>query len=80
MFDSVYTPRKTRLLKEAEAAGAVIVSGVEMFLRQAVGQFNLFTGGQEGKLDLLCHVVPPTLTNMLKLKISIFFYWMILII
>lgn len=44
VFDSVYTPRKTRLLKEAEAAGAIIVSGVEMFLRQAIGQFNLFTG------------------------------------
>lgn len=43
VFDSVYTPRKTRLLKEAEAAGAIMVSGVEMFLRQAIGQFNLFT-------------------------------------
>ncbi|KAF3454389.1 hypothetical protein FNV43_RR04836 [Rhamnella rubrinervis] len=46
VFDSVYTPRKTRLLKEAEAAGAITVSGVEMFLRQAIGQFNLFTGGR----------------------------------
>ncbi|XP_062144759.1 bifunctional 3-dehydroquinate dehydratase/shikimate dehydrogenase, chloroplastic-like [Alnus glutinosa] len=44
VFDSVYIPRKTRLLKESEAAGAIIVSGVEMFLRQAIGQFNLFTG------------------------------------
>ncbi|XP_057961053.1 bifunctional 3-dehydroquinate dehydratase/shikimate dehydrogenase, chloroplastic-like [Malania oleifera] len=46
VFDSVYTPRKTRLLEEAEAAGAIVVSGVEMFLRQAIGQFNLFTGGE----------------------------------
>lgn len=46
VFDAVYTPRKTTLLKEAEAAGAIIVSGVEMFLRQAIGQFNLFTGGE----------------------------------
>ncbi|KAK6915503.1 Protein kinase domain [Dillenia turbinata] len=44
VFDSVYTPRKTRLLIEAEAAGAIVVSGVEMFLRQAVAQFQLFTG------------------------------------
>ncbi|XWS42672.1 hypothetical protein CRYUN_Cryun16bG0034200 [Craigia yunnanensis] len=44
VFDVVYTPRKTRLLKDAEAAGAIIVGGVEMFLRQAIGQFNLFTG------------------------------------
>ncbi|KAJ4956139.1 hypothetical protein NE237_012922 [Protea cynaroides] len=46
VFDSVYNPRKTRLLKEAEAAGTVAVSGVEMFLRQAIGQFDLFTGGE----------------------------------
>ncbi|CAN1838144.1 Bifunctional 3-dehydroquinate dehydratase/shikimate dehydrogenase, chloroplastic [Linum perenne] len=44
VFDAVYTPRKTRLLKDADAAGVIIVSGVEMFLRQAIGQFNLFTG------------------------------------
>eukprot|EP00262_Sarcandra_glabra_P020593 TRINITY_DN8273_c0_g3_i2.p1 TRINITY_DN8273_c0_g3~~TRINITY_DN8273_c0_g3_i2.p1 ORF type:complete len:542 (-),score=79.52 TRINITY_DN8273_c0_g3_i2:122-1669(-) len=46
VFDAVYTPRKTRLLKEAEEAGAVVVSGVEMFIRQAIGQFILFTGGE----------------------------------
>ncbi|KAM6577642.1 hypothetical protein CsatB_029479 [Cannabis sativa] len=46
VFDSVYTPKNTRLLKEAETAGAIIVSGVEMFLRQAIGQFNLFTERQ----------------------------------
>ncbi|KAG8648208.1 bifunctional 3-dehydroquinate dehydratase/shikimate dehydrogenase, chloroplastic [Manihot esculenta] len=49
VFDAVYTPRKTRLLKEAEAAGAITVSGVEMFLRQAIGQFNLFTGKEAPK-------------------------------
>lgn len=45
VFDSVYTPRNTRLLREAEEAGAIAVSGVEMFIRQAIAQFNLFTGG-----------------------------------
>lgn len=44
VFDAVYLPRRTRLLKEADAAGAITVSGVEMFLRQATAQFNLFTG------------------------------------
>ncbi|RAL52452.1 hypothetical protein DM860_007309 [Cuscuta australis] len=44
VFDAVYNPRKTSLLKAAEAAGAICVSGVEMFLRQAMAQFNLFTG------------------------------------
>lgn len=51
VFDAVYTPRKTRLLKEAETAGAITVSGVEMFLRQAIGQFNLFTG-KEGAFSV----------------------------
>lgn len=45
VFDAVYTPRKTRLLQEAAEAGAVVVSGVEMFIRQALGQFKLFTDG-----------------------------------
>ncbi|KAL5156045.1 Bifunctional 3-dehydroquinate dehydratase/shikimate dehydrogenase, chloroplastic [Glycine soja] len=44
VFDAVYRLRRTRLLKEADAAGAITVGGVEMFLRQAIGQFNLFTG------------------------------------
>ncbi|KAF5199225.1 Shikimate dehydrogenase (NADP(+)) [Thalictrum thalictroides] len=56
VFDSVYTPRKTRLLKEAEAAGAIVVSGVEMFLRQAMGQFNLFTG-QEAPEDFMREII-----------------------
>ncbi|XWS58507.1 hypothetical protein CRYUN_Cryun08bG0040100 [Craigia yunnanensis] len=56
VFDAVYTPRKTRLLKDAEAAGAVIVGGVEMFLRQAIGQFNLFTG-REAPKELMREII-----------------------
>ncbi len=43
-FDAVYTPRHTRFLAEARGAGAVVVDGVEMFVRQAVAQFALWTG------------------------------------
>lgn len=43
-FDVVYTPRDTRFLREARAAGARTVEGIEMFLRQADRQFRLFTG------------------------------------
>lgn len=43
VFDAVYTPRRTRLLSDAYAAGARIVPGLEMFLRQALLQFRLFT-------------------------------------
>lgn len=45
VFDAVYTPRNTRLLQEAKEVGAIVVSGLEMFIRQAIGQFRLFTGG-----------------------------------
>ncbi|KAH9329302.1 hypothetical protein KI387_001410, partial [Taxus chinensis] len=44
VFDAVYTPKWTRLLREAELVGASVVSGQEMFIRQAMGQFELFTG------------------------------------
>ncbi len=43
-MDTVYTPRLTRFLKDAKAAGAEAVDGVEMFLRQANAQFRLWTG------------------------------------
>jgi shikimate dehydrogenase len=44
VFDAVYTPRRTRLLCDALAVGARIVPGLEMFLGQAMTQFELFTG------------------------------------
>lgn len=43
-FDVVYTPRRTRFLEDARAAGATIADGVEMFLRQAVHQLNHYIG------------------------------------
>ncbi len=44
VFDTIYNPMKTRFLREAEGAGAKVISGVEMFVRQAVGQFEGWTG------------------------------------
>ncbi|BBH05565.1 dehydroquinate dehydratase, putative / shikimate dehydrogenase, putative [Prunus dulcis] len=44
VFDAVYTPKMTRLLKDAEASGAIVVSGLEMFIGQAYEQFERFTG------------------------------------
>jgi 3-dehydroquinate dehydratase / shikimate dehydrogenase len=46
VMDTVYRPRETPLLQRARAAGAVIVDGTEMFLRQAALQFELFTKNQ----------------------------------
>lgn len=44
VFDVVYNPLETRLLKEAKAKGCTTISGVEMFINQAVLQFEQFTG------------------------------------
>jgi len=43
VMDIVYNPLETRLLKEARQAGCRTVYGLEMFLHQAVGQFELWT-------------------------------------
>jgi len=44
VMDTVYTPRNTRFLRDARAAGALGIDGVEMFLRQANLQFKLWRG------------------------------------
>jgi len=53
VFDAVYAPKVTRLLREAEECGVKVVSGVEMFIRQAMGQFEHFTGGIEAPESLM---------------------------
>ncbi|KAK4802446.1 hypothetical protein SAY86_000649 [Trapa natans] len=44
VFDAIYTPKDTRLLKEARETGAVIVYGTEMLIRQGFEQYKNFTG------------------------------------
>ena len=44
VFDVVYTPLETKLLADAKSRGLQAISGVEMFINQAVLQFREFTG------------------------------------
>ncbi len=44
VFDAIYNPMETKFIRQAKAAGAKTIGGVEMFVRQAVRQFELFTG------------------------------------
>jgi 3-dehydroquinate dehydratase/shikimate dehydrogenase len=53
VFDAVYTPRDTRLLRDAAAAGCAVVDGVEMFVGQAVEQFRLFTGAEAAPVGVM---------------------------
>jgi len=61
VFDSVYNPMETRLLKEAQEAGCATVSGVELFVHQAAGQFELWTG-HPAPIDLMRRIVEEKLS------------------
>ena len=43
VMDIVYNPLETRLLKDAKRAGCKTIPGLEMFLNQAITQFELWT-------------------------------------
>ncbi|MCP9438639.1 MAG: shikimate dehydrogenase [Nitrospira sp.] len=46
VMDIVYNPKVTRLLTDARRAGCLTIPGLEMFLHQAVAQFELWTNRQ----------------------------------
>jgi 3-dehydroquinate dehydratase / shikimate dehydrogenase len=43
VFDTVYNPAETLLLKQAKEVGAKTISGLDMFINQAAEQFKIFT-------------------------------------
>lgn len=46
VFDTVYNPENTLLIKEARGAGCRTVTGVEMFVRQAAIQYRIWHGSE----------------------------------
>jgi len=60
VFDSVYNPPETRLIRDAKAAGCIAISGIELFINQAVGQFELWTG-QKAPVNPMRDVVVKTI-------------------
>jgi len=52
VFDTVYNPAETLLLKQAKQAGAETIDGLSMFINQALAQFKLFTG-QSANSDIM---------------------------
>lgn len=44
VFDMVYNPHETLLLKRAKEQGCATIAGAEMLLEQAVSQFEIWTG------------------------------------
>jgi 3-dehydroquinate dehydratase / shikimate dehydrogenase len=60
VFDAVYNPIRTKFLGQAEAVGAKTISGIEMFVRQAAGQFETWTGKTAPK-DVMRSVIEKRL-------------------
>ncbi len=44
VFDAVYNPKKTKLIRDAEKMGAKVIPGYEMFVGQGAASFKLWTG------------------------------------
>jgi 3-dehydroquinate dehydratase / shikimate dehydrogenase len=60
VFDAVYNPESTLLIKDARSRNCRVVTGVDMFVRQACLQFQFFTG-QEGPAELMRDVIRRTI-------------------
>jgi 3-dehydroquinate dehydratase/shikimate dehydrogenase len=61
IFDTVYTPETTMLVREARTRGCQTVTGVDLFVRQAALQFRQFTG-KDAPTDLMFQVVRRALS------------------
>ena len=56
VFDAVYSPVETQLLKDAKEKGATVVHGLDMLLYQGAEQFKLYTG-QDAPIDLMRNIL-----------------------
>lgn len=63
VVDVIYNPSKTKLLRDAEAKGCKIVSGLEMFVYQGAAQLKLWTG-REAPLQLMKKTVRERLEKL----------------
>ena len=65
VMDIIYSPKQTRLLREAAAEGCQTINGLAMLLMQGAAQFELWTGCQapieimQQQLDANLRVKPP---------------------
>jgi 3-dehydroquinate dehydratase/shikimate dehydrogenase len=63
VFDTVYNPSETRLLKEAREVGAKTVNGLSMFVNQAAQQYKLFINNEPDK-ELMANVLSEKLSKI----------------
>jgi 3-dehydroquinate dehydratase / shikimate dehydrogenase len=53
VFDMVYNPLETALLKLARSRGLAVISGLEMFVQQGARQFEIWTGKPAPEAEML---------------------------
>ncbi|MGD0912621.1 MAG: shikimate dehydrogenase [Terracidiphilus sp.] len=53
VFDMVYNPLDTPLLKLAHLRGLTVISGIEMFVQQGARQFEIWTGKPAPEMEML---------------------------
>ena len=63
VFDVIYNPAETRLLREAAASGCQIVSGVNMLVYQGAFSFEIWTG-KAAPVDVMKSAVKKTLQEI----------------
>jgi shikimate dehydrogenase len=56
VFDAVYSPYQTQLLKDAKEKGAKVIHGLEMLLYQGTEQFKLTTG-HDAPVELMRNIL-----------------------
>jgi len=52
VFDLVYNPAETRLLKEAKEKGCLAIGGLDMLVGQAAAAFEIWTGAEAPLLEM----------------------------
>jgi shikimate dehydrogenase len=62
VFDLIYRPLTTRLLNEAQAAGATTIGGLDMFIHQGAAAFQLWTD-KNMPLEEVRHVLEEKLAS-----------------
>ena len=62
VFDMIYDPPETKLLRLAKAAGAQVIPGIEMFVQQGGRQFEIWTG-KPAPVDEMLNVVTKALAE-----------------
>ena len=62
VFDVVYNPLETKMLRQAKAKGLTVIPGVEMFINQAILQFERFADADAPE-ELMRNVVMEQLSS-----------------